>query len=123
MKKLGQNIKERRIQLGLTQEALRELTGYKSRTTITRVENGEIDLTQSKLALFAEALKTTPAELTEGVAEEMLAEDPFLGLKITMDKTYARYQASFADLPEDVQSKLTSAAVLAALEYYRHLSK
>ena len=123
MKKLGENIRNRRVHLGLTQEDLCELTGYKSRTTIAKVENGDIDLTQSKLALFAAALKTTPEELTAGVADEILSENPFLGLMITMDKTHARYRLPFSELPEDIQSKLTSAAVLAALEYYRHLDK
>ena len=123
MKRLGENIKNRRTQLGLTQDQLKDLTGYRSRTTITKVENGDIDLTQSKLALFAKALKTTPSALTEGVAEELLTDSPFLGLKITLEKTFAKYQVPFHDLPEEVQSKLTSASVMAALEYYRNLKK
>lgn len=63
MLELYRNIKRRREALGLSQEALARKVGYTNRSTVTRIENGEIDLPQSKILAFAHALRTTPAEL------------------------------------------------------------
>ena len=57
------NIKKRRMELGLTQDDLAKLCGYTDRSSIAKIESGKIDLTQSKILLFAEVLRTTPAEL------------------------------------------------------------
>ena len=43
-------------------EAAKKL-GYKSRSTIAKIEKGENDITQSKIAAFADALQTTPSYL------------------------------------------------------------
>lgn len=72
---LYENIKTRREALGLTKSALAELIGY-DRSMITKVEQGKVDLTQSKILAFAEALKTTPSQLMgwddEPVASNLL---------------------------------------------------
>ena len=57
------NIRKRRKELGMSQEELAKKVGYTSRSTIARIENGEIDLSRSKILAFADALKTTPSEL------------------------------------------------------------
>ena len=57
------NIRKRRAELGMSQGELAKLVGYTSKSTIARIEHGEIDLPQSKIVEFARALKTTPAEL------------------------------------------------------------
>jgi len=43
----------------MSQEELATRLGYKSRSTIAKIESGENDLTQSKIVAFAEALNTT----------------------------------------------------------------
>lgn len=63
MLKLYQNIKKLREEKGLSQEALAKLTGYTDRSSITKIEKGLIDLQQSKIELFANALGTTSREL------------------------------------------------------------
>lgn len=60
---LGNKIKELRENLGLTQEELGKLVGYTSRSSINKVENGDVDLPRSKIIAFAKALKTSPAYL------------------------------------------------------------
>ena len=60
---LYQNIRARRIQLNMSQEELAQKTGYTSRTSIAKIESGMVDLAQSKIQAFADALQTTPAEL------------------------------------------------------------
>ena len=59
---LYKNIKNRREELGLTKVELANRVGYE-RSMITKVEQGKVDLTQSKIVAFAEALHTTPAYL------------------------------------------------------------
>ena len=47
----------------MTQEELAEMVGYTSRSSIAKVEKGLVDLSQNKIVQFANALKTTPADL------------------------------------------------------------
>lgn len=63
MLELYQNIRNRRKELGMSQDELAKKVGYTSRSTIARIENGEIDISRSKIIAFAEALKTTPMDL------------------------------------------------------------
>jgi repressor LexA len=64
MLQLYKNIKEKRIALGMSQDELAQKTGYTSRSSIAKIEAGKVDLPQTKIKLFAEALNTTQAELT-----------------------------------------------------------
>ena len=66
---VGERIRQRREQLGMTQEELAEKVGYISRSSIAKVEANANGMVQSKLLRFAKALKTTPAYLL-GWAEE-----------------------------------------------------
>ena len=63
MLKLYENIRNRREELGMSQQDLADLLGYKSRSTIAKIESGDNDIPQSKVMAFAEALQTTPAYL------------------------------------------------------------
>ncbi|MGN8630301.1 helix-turn-helix domain-containing protein [Blautia sp. HCP3S3_G3] len=63
MIELYKNIKELREQKGLSQDELAKLTGYTSRSSIAKIEKGEVDLTRSKIIAFAKALDTTPTQL------------------------------------------------------------
>lgn len=60
---IGQRIKQCREHLGLSQEELAQKLGYKSRSTINKIESGINDITQSKVVEFARVLQTTPAVL------------------------------------------------------------
>lgn len=53
---IGNNIKRARELKGLTQNELAKRMGYKSRSTIARIENGDNDVSQSKLKKFADIL-------------------------------------------------------------------
>lgn len=63
MPEIGKRIRSRREQLGMTQEELASRLGYKSKTTIAKIENGTNDIVQSKVTEFAKVLGTTPAYL------------------------------------------------------------
>lgn len=58
----GERIKARRKELKLTMQELSERMGY-SRSAISRIESGEIDLPQSRISQFARELQTTPGYL------------------------------------------------------------
>ncbi len=60
---LYKNIRSRRIALKMTQQELAQKLGYKSTSTIAKIESGENDIPQAKLGAFANALNTTPAAL------------------------------------------------------------
>ena len=63
MANIGTRIAERRKELEMTQEELAARMGYKSRSTINKIEQGVNDIPQSKIVKFADVLRTTPAYL------------------------------------------------------------
>jgi transcriptional regulator with XRE-family HTH domain len=63
MYKLYENIKNARTALKMSQQELAEKLGYKSASTITKIESGENDVPLSKVSAFAVVLGTTPAAL------------------------------------------------------------
>lgn len=72
MHDIGKRIKSRRLELGMTQQELAEKLGYKSRSTINKVEEGVNDLTQTSVVNYARALNTTPAYLMGWEEEESI---------------------------------------------------
>lgn len=63
MENIGKRIRSKREELGITQEELAKLLGYKNKSTIAKIENGTNDITQSKVIEFAHVLHTTVAYL------------------------------------------------------------
>lgn len=63
MLEIYNNIKRYRKRLGMTQSELAERMGYADKSMISRVEQGKIDLTQSRVIAFAKVLHVTPSEL------------------------------------------------------------
>ena len=59
---VGERIKNRRLELGLTQDELAKKVGYKSRSSINKIELSR-DLPLGKVQLVAVALETTPGYL------------------------------------------------------------
>ena len=60
---LYDRIRRRREELEISQDELAKKLGYKSRSTIAKIESGENDITQSKIVAFAKALNVSPAYL------------------------------------------------------------
>ena len=58
MKTIGDRIKARREELGMSQDELAAKIGYKSRSSINKIEVGSQQLTQRKVKAVADALKT-----------------------------------------------------------------
>lgn len=72
---LYKNIRERRKELKMSQDELARKVGYTSRSTIARIENGEIDISRTKILAFAKALRTTPADLMGWSEDDGLEAD------------------------------------------------
>ena len=60
---LYKNIKRLREEKGLTQDELAQKTGYTNRSSIAKIEKGQVDLTLSKIMVFADALGVPAIEL------------------------------------------------------------
>ena len=63
MTELYKNIKLLREKLGMSQDELALLTGYTNRSSIAKIEKGIVDLSRTKIELFAKALNVSPGEL------------------------------------------------------------
>lgn len=63
---VGQNIRKAREEKQMTQDELAKRMGYKSRSTIARIENGDNDVSQSKLKKFSEILDVSIRFLLDG---------------------------------------------------------
>lgn len=57
---IGAKIKSRRNELGLTQGELATLVGLKNKSSISLIEKGQGDLSQSAILKFADALDCDP---------------------------------------------------------------
>lgn len=70
---VGANIKKRRVELRMTQQELADAMGYRTRSTIAKIESEENDVTQKKLMKFAAVLDTTVEELVTGTSTAVSA--------------------------------------------------
>ena len=113
MSSVGQNIKRRRRQLGMSAEQLAELVGV-SKATMYRYEKGDIaNLKSSVLIPIAQALKTTPADLMGWDAPTPPADEaprpPEQTLTNADVKAVARYiLESRVDAPRTVEARIVS---------------
>lgn len=102
---LYKNIKKRRLEIGMSQEELAQKTGYTSRSSIAKIEKGEVDLQLSKIKLFANALRVSQSELMglEGIATAATAE--FLA-DLTLDPELLEYTTKLSKMPNSHKHKV-----------------
>ena len=84
---VGANIKKRRYELRMSQQELADALGYKTRSTIAKIESGENDVTQKKLQKFAEVLDTTVEALISGVAQSPVISAPTPSISTNFSET------------------------------------
>ena len=63
MLELYKNIKKYRLSLGMSQEELAKMAGYTDRSSIAKIEKGQVDIPQSKIHQFAKIFNVTASEL------------------------------------------------------------
>ena len=108
MLKLYENIKSRRLELGLTQSQLAEKLGYADKSMIAKIEAGQVDLPLSKISAFAKALYVEPGELMGWDEEEanyyLSAEAAQLAQELyTRPEIRVLFDASRNATTEDIQ--------------------
>ena len=110
--KIGDRIKRRREELGLSQDELARRLGYKSRSSINKIERDAGGLPQTKIADIAKALQTTPSYIM-GWHEEIkrnpagMAE---LHAEMIMDNSFTGLYEDYKTL-DDTQKKLVAELV------------
>lgn len=74
MPTIGSRIRTRREELGLSQDELAKRLGYKSRSSLNKIELDQRNLTQSKIKAIADALETTPSYIMgwDGTTDNLL---------------------------------------------------
>ena len=95
---IGDRIKQRREQLGMTQEELAKKLGYASRSSVNKVEKSR-ELSNKKVKLYSDALKCTPAYLM-GWDEETLDDiryDLMADREAQQEKIYELMKNCFDD--------------------------
>lgn len=127
MTTIGERIKKRREELNMTQAELARILGYKSRTSVYKMELGERGLPQKKIKQLAEALHTTPEyimgweekpkekEQTSLTGKEEIHERVFKAkevFRIELDKSkiYEAILKAMSELDEDDQDKVLNYA-------------
>lgn len=89
---IGEKIRLRREELGMSQDELAKKCGYASRVSISKIESGERDVPKSKIELFARALRVLPEYLMGWTDED--------GIDITdEDLAAAEARQKLADRP------------------------
>lgn len=66
----GERIAKFRVEKGMTQDELAKLVGYKSRSSINKIELGQRDIPRSMIVKISEILDISPLELL-GIEEEI----------------------------------------------------
>lgn len=105
---LGERIRERRKELGLSQLDLAIRLGNKSRASVCTVETNKEDLTTDRIRKYAEALQTTPAYLMgweENPGDYYSREETAkMAQKLFEDSNYRiLFDAAKDSKPEDIQ--------------------
>lgn len=104
---LYKNIKRRRLELGITQSDLALRTGYADKSMIAKIEKGLVDLPQSKIMLFADALATTPGKLMGWKEGGHYESDDTLDIAKQMmdnEELHALFRAAKDSDPEDIEA-------------------
>lgn len=69
---VGEKIKEARLKKGLTQQELADLLGYKSRSSINKIEVGGRDIPRSQIVQIAKLLASPPPTSWAGLTNPFL---------------------------------------------------
>mgnify|MGYP003299291710 CR=1 FL=1 len=83
MSKLGEKIKEIRINEGLSQEAFAKELGYTSKSTINKIEKGINEISYDKLMLLIDKYNLTLDQIFENKSNNI----PFISLSTKSNLT------------------------------------
>lgn len=107
MTTIGDRIKERRLELDMSQDELARLVGYKSRSSINKIESDGRLLPQRKIMEIANALNTTPAYIM-GWEESNETEAPSVPLT-QQEETHIKKYRQLSDVRRYVVDEVLDA--------------
>ena len=100
---VGDRIKKRRLELGLTQEELAKKAGYKSRSSINKIELSR-DLPLPKVQEVARILDCSPSYLLGWEDKTNIVETAKTDVMLSnMDNRLKEYALKIAKLPKEKQ--------------------
>ena len=133
MLEIYKRIRARREELGISQEELAKRLGYKSRSSINKIEKGENDIPQSKIVAFAEALRTTPERLMGWEQSPAPASDDLPALTQRDERQIAKDledmlhslkgSAAMGELEDEEDMELLKASLLQAMTLSKRIAK
>lgn len=118
---IGDKIKLRREELGMSQDELARKCGYASRVSISKIESGQRDVPKDKIAVFARALRVLPEYLMGWTDED--------GMEISdEDLATAEARQQLAERPDlkallDAGGKLSSEDIANVIRIMESMSK
>ena len=86
---VGANIRKRRYELRMSQQELADAMGYRTRSTIAKIESGENDVSQKKLQRFAAVLDTTVEALIAGFTVTPVIQEDMAAPELPRNKNVA----------------------------------
>ena len=72
---IGEKIKNRRLEIGMSQRELARKMGYSDNSTLNRIEKGTVDVTQAKVVQFAKVLNVSIAYLMDWEEDKKIPTD------------------------------------------------
>ena len=98
---IGERIKQRRLELGMTQEELAKKAGYKSRSSVNKIELSR-DLPLTKVKAVAKILECSPSYLLGWEDNNDIIESADIDTElILMDEQIKEYAIKLSKLSEE----------------------
>ena len=104
---IGEKIKQRRIEMGMSQRDLAEKMGYNHHSTVARIEAGKVDVPQSRIVKFSEVLGVSITYLMDW--EEMQQKNDTLSdivIRLRSDSIFMEAVESLYEMDSEKLSKL-----------------
>ena len=99
---IGEKIKARRLELGWSQRELARRMGYKDNTTLTKIERGLVDVSQTRVVQFSKVLGVSIAYLMDWEEEQKKNDiQADIILKMRTDDTFMSVVESLYKLDKD----------------------
>lgn len=117
MPTIGENIRRARVAMGWSQDELAQRLGYKSRSSINKIETGINDIPQSKVGDFVRVLGVSHAYLLGLVDEETQVKSDIIAriaLRLRTDEAFRKAVECLYELDADPLAKVNS--ILALLQ-------
>lgn len=98
---IGEKIKKRRMELGLSQRELARRMGYSDNSTLARIEQGKVDVYQNKIVQFSEVLGVSIAYLMDWEEEQKNDTITDIVLRLRTDNEFMSAVESLYKLDKD----------------------